>query len=107
MASQAGWSSAAFSEATLTAFSTQSSQHMNRPPALVAGGVDVQRIACVYGRAQGRRPVPLQSFESPQESVTQHGHGTVGQLAPLADEVGADLAPLAEPVIAGRNGAGR
>ena len=71
------------------------------PAALVTGGVDVQRIARGHGGAQGRGLVPMQGFESPQEAIAQHRHGTGGQLDPAAGEFGANLAPLLLPVIAG------
>ena len=71
-----------------------------RAPALVAGGVDVQRIALRHGGAQGGDPGPVQGFEQAQEAIAQRGHGTVGQADPLPGQIGTDFAALAVAVIA-------
>ncbi len=68
--------------------------------ALVAGGVEVQRVAVPHGGPQGRGAAPVQASEQMQEAVAERGHGTVGEADAAAREALADLAALAQAVVA-------
>ena len=67
---------------------------------LVAGGVEMQGVAVLHGGPQGRGAPPVQASEQLQEAVAERGHGAVGELQGAAGEALADLAALAQVVVA-------
>ena len=75
--------------------------HEQAATALVARGVDVQRVAPArHGGAQGGRPGAVQGFQSAQETIAERGHGTVAQQDAPPGQLGADFPALAVVVIA-------